>query len=95
MVSSIYLIFFQFQKIDVSVPYKGVDKVFEMYTRPLWDWTMDLVQDPHLADFFVWDAERAYRFDGTHYVRFFTEPWTANAIWDIQVRNYSFKQDLV
>ncbi|KAJ6520588.1 hypothetical protein DFH09DRAFT_1193954 [Mycena vulgaris] len=74
----------EFQRFEVPVPYKGVDQVFEMYARPLWDWTLDLIQDPHLADFFVWDAERAYRFDGKKYVRFFTEPWTANAMWDTQ-----------
>ncbi|KAJ7742454.1 hypothetical protein DFH07DRAFT_750441 [Mycena maculata] len=74
----------EFQRFDVSVPYKGTEQTFEMYARPLWQWTLDLVQDPHLADFFVWDAEKAYKFDGSHYVRFITEPWTADAMWQTQ-----------
>ncbi|KAJ7145390.1 hypothetical protein C8R43DRAFT_890476 [Mycena crocata] len=74
----------QFQRSEVSVPYKRIDQVFEMYARPLWEWTLDLVQDPHLADFFVWDVEQDFKFDGQKWVRFFTEPWTAKAMWDIQ-----------
>ncbi|KAJ7734783.1 hypothetical protein DFH07DRAFT_870865 [Mycena maculata] len=74
----------RFQKYNVPVPYKGVDQNFEMYARPLWNWTLDLIQDPHLADFFVWDAERDYIFEDGKYVRFLTEPWTADAMWDIQ-----------
>ena len=56
-----------------------------MYARPLWDWALDLIQDPRLASFFVWDAERTYRYSGTKYIRFWTEPWTGNSFWDIQV----------
>ncbi|KAJ6480393.1 hypothetical protein C8R45DRAFT_1054375 [Mycena sanguinolenta] len=74
----------EFQKFDVIVPYKKVDRTFEMYARPLWSWAMDIVQDPHLADFFFWDAEKRYIFDGDKWKRFYTEPWTAAAMWDIQ-----------
>jgi hypothetical protein len=56
-----------------------------MYARPLWNWAMDIVQDPHLADFFCWDAEQRYIFDGVNWQRFYTEPWTAEAMWEIQV----------
>ncbi|KAJ7703729.1 hypothetical protein B0H17DRAFT_1157115 [Mycena rosella] len=74
----------EFQKFDVQVPYKNEDQLFEMYARPLWQWTLDLVQDPHLTNFFIWDAEKVYRHDGNKYIRFYTEPWTANTLWDIQ-----------
>ncbi|KAJ7622984.1 hypothetical protein B0H17DRAFT_1164466 [Mycena rosella] len=74
----------EFQKFDVHVPYKNENQLFEMYARPLWQWTLDLVQDPHLANFFIWDAEKVYRHDGNKYIRFYTEPWTANTLWDIQ-----------
>ncbi len=67
------------------MPYKGTDQTFEMYARPLWDWKLDLVRDPRLADFFAWDAEQAFFFNGKKYVRFYTEPWTAKAMWEIQV----------
>jgi hypothetical protein len=75
----------QFKRFDVVVPYQRINQTFEMYARPLWKWTLDIVQDPQLADFFVWDAEKAYFFNGTKYVRFYTEPWTAKAMWEIQV----------
>ncbi|KAJ6572855.1 hypothetical protein DFH09DRAFT_916508 [Mycena vulgaris] len=74
----------QFQRYDVTVKYKGVDQIFEIHARPLWNWALDLIQDPRLASFFVWDAERAYKYDGSSFVRFYTEPWTANAFWEIQ-----------
>ncbi|KAJ6472802.1 hypothetical protein DFH09DRAFT_1110153 [Mycena vulgaris] len=57
----------EFERFDVLVPYKGVDHGFEMYARPLWDWSLDLIQDPHLADFFMWDAEKVFRYNGTEY----------------------------
>jgi hypothetical protein len=64
-----------------------------MYARPLWDWTLQLVQDPRLSDVIVWDAEKAYFYNGEKYVRFFTEPWTANAVWAVQVCHlYSFQK---
>ncbi|KAJ7248079.1 hypothetical protein C8J57DRAFT_1438022 [Mycena rebaudengoi] len=76
----------QFQKFDITVPdRKGEgEQTFEMHARPLWDWARDLIQDPSLSSYFVWDAERAYKYDGDKFVRFFTEPWTANALWDVQ-----------
>ncbi|KAF8195254.1 hypothetical protein K438DRAFT_1906569 [Mycena galopus ATCC 62051] len=74
----------EFQQFEVTVPYKQEERKFEMYARPLWRWAMDIVQDPHLADFFVWDAEQCYLFDGQKWKRFYTEPWTAAAMWDIQ-----------
>lgn len=79
------LLLSQFQKYDVAVPYKGVYQIFEMHARPLWNWSLDLIQDPRLAAFFVWDAERVYKYNGLSFIRFYTEPWTAEALWDIQV----------
>ncbi|KAF8142339.1 hypothetical protein K438DRAFT_1635779, partial [Mycena galopus ATCC 62051] len=57
---------------------------FNMYARPLWNWTLDLIQDPRLAPCFVWDAVKMYRHNGTSFVRFRNEPWTANAYWQLQ-----------
>ncbi|KAJ7195421.1 hypothetical protein C8J57DRAFT_1646956 [Mycena rebaudengoi] len=68
-----------FEKFEVGVPYQDTTVDFEMYARPLWNWTLDLLQDPRLAPFFVWDAEEAYKYNGTKFVRFYTEPWTAAA----------------
>ncbi|KAF7353173.1 hypothetical protein MSAN_01504900 [Mycena sanguinolenta] len=73
-----------FEKYDVVVPYKKTPQSFEMYARPLWSWTLDLIRDPCLAPYFVWDAVKMYRHDGSSFVRFWNEPWTANAFWEIQ-----------
>jgi hypothetical protein len=81
----LHLISLKFERFNVTVPYKTRDQTFEMYARPLWDWAMDIVHDPHLADFFCWDADQCYIFDGTKWQRFYTEPWTAEAMWEIQV----------
>ncbi|KAF7289198.1 hypothetical protein MIND_01381000 [Mycena indigotica] len=73
-----------FKEYTVEVEYKGQPRTFEMHARPLWDWSLDLVQDPQLAPYFFWDAERRFRFDGTSWVPFYTEPWTGSAFWDAQ-----------
>ncbi|KAJ7243981.1 hypothetical protein C8J57DRAFT_1452331 [Mycena rebaudengoi] len=75
-----------FEKFEVGVPYQDTTVDFEMYARPLWNWTLDLLQDPRLAPFFVWDAEEAYKYNGTKFVRFYTEPWTAAAFWELQAK---------
>ncbi|KAJ7086268.1 hypothetical protein C8R44DRAFT_650957 [Mycena epipterygia] len=56
----------EFQRYDVAVKYKGADQIFEMHARPLWDWTLDLIQDPRLAPFFIWDAQKNYKYNGLH-----------------------------
>lgn len=53
--------------------------------RPLWDWAKELVQDPTLAPYFEWDAQRLSKYDGKRFERFIHEPWTADEFWDIQV----------
>ncbi|KAJ7328476.1 hypothetical protein DFH08DRAFT_916712 [Mycena albidolilacea] len=74
-----------FEKGSVMVTYKKVDKTYDTYTRPLWNWALSLIQDPNLATCFVWDAEKAYKFNGESYVQFYHEPWTADAFWAAQV----------
>ncbi|KAJ6563333.1 hypothetical protein DFH09DRAFT_1082389 [Mycena vulgaris] len=34
-----------FEKGVVTIQYKGDDKTFDTYTRPLWDWARSLIQD--------------------------------------------------
>ncbi|KAF7337221.1 hypothetical protein MSAN_02274500 [Mycena sanguinolenta] len=80
-----------FEKYDVQVLYKNAPQSFQMFARPLWEWTLDLIQDPCLAPCFVWDAVKMYRHNGKSFVRFWNEPWTGNAFWQIQIikmRNY-------
>ncbi|KAF8433108.1 hypothetical protein L210DRAFT_3650004 [Boletus edulis BED1] len=72
------------QENTISVPYKQETLEFEVYTRPLWEWALDLLEDPLLAPHFVWDAQRLYKHDGTRFERFIHESWTADHWWDIQ-----------
>ena len=79
-------LFFQFEQEEVSIPYKGQDCKFDVHFKPLWEWTMDLLEDPLLAPHWVWDAEKISKFNGTEFVQLFHEPWTANGFWKAQVR---------
>ena len=51
---------------------------------------MDHLIDPELVRHFEWDVQKVSRYDGEHYTRIYTEPWTGTRFWDTQVR--VFKQ---
>ncbi|KAJ7822940.1 hypothetical protein B0H13DRAFT_2241567 [Mycena leptocephala] len=57
----------EFVRGTVTIQYKDEDKTYDTYVRPLWDWARSLIQDPRLVSSFVWDAEKAYKFDGETY----------------------------
>ncbi|KAH9021110.1 hypothetical protein EDB83DRAFT_2508328 [Lactarius deliciosus] len=71
---------------NILVRYNGVDQTFPMSFRPLWDWAVDLIMNPQLVDRFVWDAQRIFRHNGetTTRTRVYHEPWTGDALWDLQ-----------
>ncbi|KAI6027155.1 hypothetical protein EDC04DRAFT_2605916 [Pisolithus marmoratus] len=70
----------QFSKFEITAPYKGEGMMFQVHAHPLWDWALDLLQNPSLAPHFVWDAQWLFKHDGKKYERFYTEPWTENAV---------------
>ncbi|KAG2159321.1 uncharacterized protein EDB93DRAFT_1237492 [Suillus bovinus] len=74
-----------FKKEVISVPHRDQEHNFDVWYRPLWDWACDLLKDPHLGLHFMFHAQRLYKYDRQDFVRFFDEPWTANAFWDSQV----------
>jgi len=47
---------------------------------------MDHLTNPEIVRHFEWDAQKVFRYDGERHTRVFTEPWTGNRFWDIQVR---------
>ncbi|KAI0035349.1 hypothetical protein K488DRAFT_43506 [Vararia minispora EC-137] len=75
-----------FEPEKISVQYKGEDKEFVVFSRDLWQWTLDILQHRSLALQMTWDAERISKFNGFEWVRVIHEPWTAASWWDIQVR---------
>ncbi|KAF9455950.1 hypothetical protein BDZ94DRAFT_1353726 [Collybia nuda] len=64
--------------------------VCSVWYRDLWEWGLELLRDPNLAPKFTWDAEQLFKFDGSDYVRFIHEPWTADRWWKIQTQLSSF-----
>ncbi|KAI5997651.1 hypothetical protein F5J12DRAFT_725225 [Pisolithus orientalis] len=74
-----------FSKFEIAVPYKGSDVTFPIHIHPLWDWALDLLQNPFLEPHFIWDAEWVFKLDGETYEHFYTEPWMGDHWWDIQV----------
>ncbi|KAG1893062.1 uncharacterized protein F5891DRAFT_1131386 [Suillus fuscotomentosus] len=73
-----------FVKEEVVVPFQGDDKTFQLFHRSIWDWAVDLLQDPQVGPHFVFDAERLSKFNSDKFVWFIHEPWTANAFWEYQ-----------
>lgn len=56
-----------------------------MYARPIDQWCLELLDDTVIISQCRWDAERHYKYNGTHWVRFIDEPWTADEWWEVQV----------
>ncbi|KAG1896768.1 uncharacterized protein F5891DRAFT_1130156 [Suillus fuscotomentosus] len=73
-----------FVKEEVVVPFQGDDKTFQLFHRSIWDWAVDLLQDPQVGPHFVFDAERLSKFNSDKFVQFIHEPWTANTFWEYQ-----------
>lgn len=75
----------KFTRYELTASHKGHELVFDFWCRSLWDWVLDLVGNPLLAPYFEWDAQKLFKHDGTNFVRFVDEPWTANRFWNVQV----------
>ena len=69
----------------IKVPYGDEVQECPVWSRDLWDWAMDKLYDPRLTLRWVWDAMQLHRWNGIKWVRFRDEPWTANALWELQV----------
>ncbi|EIW75220.1 hypothetical protein CONPUDRAFT_169612, partial [Coniophora puteana RWD-64-598 SS2] len=76
--------FTPFELHDVVINYKGEDLHHDFYGRDMFDWALDLLENEALAPHFVWDAQRHYKYNGSEYVRFIDEPWSADRWWAIQ-----------
>ncbi|EKM55198.1 uncharacterized protein PHACADRAFT_195226 [Phanerochaete carnosa HHB-10118-sp] len=74
----------RFSKYTVSAMYNQEEHSFDVHARPLWEWVLDQVKNPLLASSFQWDAQRLYKHDGTSWMRFADDPYTANRMWDAQ-----------
>ena len=70
-----------------EVEYRGNNRKFDFWSRSLIGWATNIVEDQHLSNFFEWDALLLEKFNGTKWVSFVNEPWTAKRMWDVQVRS--------
>ncbi|KAG2366025.1 hypothetical protein BDR07DRAFT_1449538 [Suillus spraguei] len=73
-----------FSKHEVSVTYKKNEQVYKVHARPIWDWALNLLDNPLLAPHFVWDMCCVFKHNGTRFERFINELWTADRWWDVQ-----------
>ncbi|KAI6027992.1 hypothetical protein BKA83DRAFT_4462562 [Pisolithus microcarpus] len=64
----------------------GEPHEFPMYYRPLMDWATDLLKHPGIGPHFVFDAVCLFKFDGSTFVHFVDELWTAAEFWNVQSR---------
>ncbi|KAK0493804.1 hypothetical protein EDD18DRAFT_1107781 [Armillaria luteobubalina] len=75
-----------FEKSMVTVSLRGVNYTYNVYRQNLWNWALDLIRDPTLQPYFVWDAVQLSKWNGQVFERFVDEPWTAKAFWDLQTK---------
>ncbi|KAK0471916.1 hypothetical protein IW261DRAFT_1424721 [Armillaria novae-zelandiae] len=75
-----------FKKEKLSLEYKEEIQEYMLHFRPLWDWTLNLLSDPTLSPFFVWDAVKIFQLDEktNTRMRIFDEPWTGDLLWKVQ-----------
>ncbi|KAK0501935.1 hypothetical protein EDD18DRAFT_1100438 [Armillaria luteobubalina] len=74
----------QFESSTFTVPLQGQSYEFTVYHRDLWSWTLDILQDPLLAPYLNWGAQRLFKVNGSTSQRFYMEPHTGNMFWEIQ-----------
>ncbi|EPT01467.1 hypothetical protein FOMPIDRAFT_1120536, partial [Fomitopsis schrenkii] len=73
-----------FKKTELEIPFEGEAHKYLFWGRDLWDWGMDLLQEPRLTPHWNFDSIRLFKWNGVKWVRFRHEPWTANMMWNIQ-----------
>ena len=76
----------QFERHDVEREFEGEKKIYETWCRPLWSWVMDHLTNAEIVRHFEWDAQKISRYDGEQHNRIYTELWTGERFWDVQVR---------
>jgi len=67
-----------------DLDYRGNSRNFEFWSRSLMGWAVNVAEDQYLSNFIKWDAELLEKFNGTKWVRFVNEPWTAKRMWNVQ-----------
>ncbi|KAJ7603016.1 hypothetical protein FB45DRAFT_1014955 [Roridomyces roridus] len=74
----------EFKKIEFNEEFEGEVRHFEFYYRDPWEWIVELVTDPSLANDIVWYPCRKYLVVDGNRQRMRDEPWTADLWWELQ-----------
>lgn len=74
----------------LEVEYRGDVRTFDFWSRSLMAWATNILEDPFLSTVLEWDAVLLEKFNGEKWVRFIHEPWTAERMWNVQVRSLQF-----
>lgn len=80
----------KFKHHVVEHEFDGEKRTYDTWCRPLWGWILDHLINPEVVRHFEWDAQKVYRYGGDHSTRIYTEPWTGNRFWDIQVKYLNY-----
>ncbi|KAK0209572.1 hypothetical protein IW262DRAFT_1468837 [Armillaria fumosa] len=74
-----------FEKSTVTVRLRNKDYTYDVYRQNLWEWALELVQNPLLEPHFIWDAVQLSKWNGDAFEKFVDEPWMVQAFWDLQM----------
>ncbi|KAH0580589.1 hypothetical protein H2248_002082 [Termitomyces sp. 'cryptogamus'] len=78
--------------LQTQVPYKGVPQNFDISVHEPWDWAIEnVIDDPMVSSYIVWDVQKHYRWTSTTWEQFVTKPWTGDDAWDAQKGFVNFK----
>ena len=78
--------YLQFTHHTLEIPFKNESHTFDAWSRPLWAWILDHLVDPDIVRHIEWDAQKVLRHTERGSTRIYSEPWTGNRFWEIQVR---------
>ena len=82
---SVLILWFQFDRHEIKLSYDGAERQYEAWSRPLWGWIMDHLMNKEVVSQFEWDSQKVQRYDGEGFTRVYTEPWTGDRFWEVQV----------
>ena len=55
----------------------------------MWSWILDHLVDPEIVRHIEWDAQKVTRHTKEGPSRIYSEPWTGDRFWEIQVRPFN------
>jgi hypothetical protein len=84
----------QFEECTISVPLKPSEsnsavRVLSLFRRNVHQLLLDLLSDPLYISNVEWVPQRHFKSSGDGWMRFISQPWTADEFWELWVRKLS------